>query len=130
MAIVPKAKGDEEKISAGLAKLMEEDPTFKVENNKETKQTVISGTGDQHLAIITSKLTSKFGVGVDLIAPKIAYREAIKKKVKVEGKHKNNQAVTVSTATFGLSLSLARATVWYLKKRYSAEACRKLLPRS
>ncbi len=88
MAIVPKAKGDEEKISAGLSKLMEEDPTFKVENNKETKQTVISGTGDQHLAIITSKLTSKFGVGVDLIAPKIAYREAIKKKVKVEGKHK------------------------------------------
>ncbi len=88
MAIVPKAKGDEEKISAGLTKLMEEDPTFKVENNKETKQTIISGTGDQHLAIITSKLTSKFGVAVDLIAPKIAYREAIKKKVKVEGKHK------------------------------------------
>lgn len=88
MAIVPKAKGDEEKISAGLSKLMEEDRTFKVTQNTETKQSVISGTGDQHLAIVTSKLASKFGVSVDLIPPKVAYREAIKKKVKVEGKHK------------------------------------------
>ncbi len=88
MAIVPKAKGDEEKISAGLAKLMEEDRTFKVVQNTETKQMVISGTGDQHLAIITSKLAGKFGVSVNLVEPKVAYREAIKKKVKVEGKHK------------------------------------------
>lgn len=88
MAIEPKAKGDEEKISAGLAKLMEEDRTFKVVQNAETKQTVISGTGEQHLAIITSKLASKFGVSVNLVEPRVAYREAIKKKVKVEGKHK------------------------------------------
>lgn len=88
MAIVPKAKGDEEKISAGLSKLMEEDRTFKLTQNKETKQTIISGTGEQHLAIITGKLAAKFGTSVNLIAPRVAYREAIKKKVKVEGKHK------------------------------------------
>ncbi len=88
MAIVPKAKGDEEKISSGLAKLMSEDKTFKLENNKETHETVISGVGEQHLNVICSKLSSKFGVDVTLKEPKIAYREAIKKKVKVEGKHK------------------------------------------
>lgn len=88
MAIMPKAKGDEEKISQGLSKLMEEDKTFSLESNKETSQSVISGLGELHLAIITSKLLSKFGVDVELKEPKIAYREAIKKKVKVEGKHK------------------------------------------
>ncbi len=88
MAIVPQAKGDEEKISAGLAKLREEDPTFKVKNNKETKELTISGTGELHLDVITSKLKTKFGVGVDLKVPKIAYRETIRKTVKVQGRHK------------------------------------------
>ncbi|MCI5970484.1 MAG: elongation factor G, partial [Oscillospiraceae bacterium] len=88
LAVIPKAKGDEEKISAGLNKLVEEDPTFKVYQNNETKQTIIAGTGEQHLNIITTKLQTKFGVSVDLAEPKIAYRETIKKKVKVEGKHK------------------------------------------
>lgn len=88
LAIVPKAKGDEEKISSGLSKLMSEDKTFRLENNKETHETLISGVGEQHLNIICSKLLSKFGVDVTLKDPKIAYREAIKKKVKVEGKHK------------------------------------------
>ena len=88
MAIVPRAKGDEEKISAGLSKLREEDPTFKVKNNKETKELTISGTGELHLDVITSKLKEKFGVGVELKAPKIAYRETIRKTVKVQGRHK------------------------------------------
>ncbi|MBE7037460.1 MAG: elongation factor G [Ruminococcaceae bacterium] len=88
LAVLPKAKGDEEKISSGLNKLLEEDPTFKVIQNKETHQTIVAGTGEQHLNIITTKLQTKFGVGVDLVEPKIAYRETIKKKVKVEGKHK------------------------------------------
>ncbi len=88
MAIVPQAKGDEEKISAGLAKLREEDPTFSVKNNKETKELTISGTGELHLDVITSKLKSKFGVGVELKVPKIAYRETIRKTVKVQGRHK------------------------------------------
>lgn len=88
MAVKPKTKGDEEKISAGLTRLMEEDPTFRVEQNVETKQTIIYGIGDQHLDLILSKLKAKFKVEVDLVKPKIAYRETIKKKVKVEGKHK------------------------------------------
>ncbi len=88
MAIRPKTKGDEEKINSGLTRLMEEDSTFKVELNPETKQTIISGIGDQHLDLILSKLKSKFKVEVDLTNPKVAFRETIKKKVKVEGKHK------------------------------------------
>ncbi len=88
LAVEPKAKGDEEKISSGLNKLQDEDPTFKVSINAETKQTLISGVGEQHLDVIVSKLKAKFGVGVNLIDPKVPYRETIKKKVKVEGKHK------------------------------------------
>ncbi len=88
MAIMPKAKGDEDKIGTGLNRLLEEDPTFKMKLNTETKQTIIYGVGDQHLDIITSKLKNKFKVEVDLINPIIPYRETIKKKVKVEGKHK------------------------------------------
>ncbi len=88
MAIRPKAKGDEDKIGNGLSRLLEEDPTFKMVLNTETKQTVIYGVGDQHLDVITSKLKNKFKVDVDLVDPIIPYRETIKKKVKVEGKHK------------------------------------------
>ncbi len=88
LAIEPKAKGDEEKISSGLQKLQDEDATFKVEINTETHQTLVSGIGEQHLDVIVSKLKSKFGISVDLKDPKIPYRETIKKKVKVEGKHK------------------------------------------
>ncbi len=88
LAVEPKAKGDEEKISSGLHRLQDEDPTFKVRVNTETHQTLISGVGEQHLDVIVSKLKAKFGVGVNLIEPKVPYRETIKKKVKVEGKHK------------------------------------------
>ncbi len=87
-AVVPVAKGDEEKISSGLAKLREEDPTFTVSNNTETHQMIISGQGEQHLDIIKSKLKTKFGVDVRLEEPIVAYREAIRGKAKVEGKHK------------------------------------------
>jgi elongation factor G len=88
MGIEPKSKGDEEKIGNGLHKLLEEDPTFKIENNTETKQLLISGVGEQHLDVIVNKLKTKFGVSVNLTPPKIPYRETIKKKVKTEGKHK------------------------------------------
>ncbi|MCX7921072.1 MAG: elongation factor G [Clostridia bacterium] len=88
LAVEPKAKGDEEKISSGLHRLQDEDPTFKVAINPETHQTLISGVGEQHLDVIVSKLKSKFGVSVNLSIPRVPYREAIKKKVKVEGKHK------------------------------------------
>ncbi len=88
MAIEPKAKGDEEKISAGLNKLASEDRTFSLVRNHETHQTIISGVGEQHINVICSKLEGKFGVSVNLAEPKTPYREAIKSKVKVEGKHK------------------------------------------
>ncbi len=88
MAIMPKAKGDEDKIGTGLHRLLEEDPTFKMYLHPETKQTLIYGTGDQHLDIIVSKLRNKFKVEVELVNPIVPYRETIKKKVKVEGKHK------------------------------------------
>ncbi|MCX7842228.1 MAG: elongation factor G [Clostridia bacterium] len=88
LAVEPKSKGDEEKISSGLHRLQDEDPTFKVSINNETHQTLISGVGEQHLDVIVSKLKAKFGVSVNLIEPKVPYRETIKKKVKVEGKHK------------------------------------------
>jgi elongation factor G len=88
LAIEPKSKGDEEKISSGLQKLQDEDPTFKVELNTEIHQTLISGVGEQHLDVIVNKLKVKYGVSVNLIDPKVPYRETIRKKVKVEGKHK------------------------------------------
>ena len=71
-----------------LNRLRDEDPSFTLVNNAETKQMVISGAGDIHLDVLCSKLKSKFGVEVELSAPKVAYREKIRKKVSVEGKHK------------------------------------------
>lgn len=88
LAVEPKAKGDEEKISQGLQRLQEEDQTFKVTVNSETRQVLISGVGEQHLDVVISKLKSKFGVSVNLTDPRIPYRETIRKKVKAEGKHK------------------------------------------
>ncbi len=87
-AIAPKVKGGEEKMVSGLNRLRDEDPSFTLVNNAETKQMVISGAGDIHLDVLCSKLKSKFGVEVELSAPKVAYREKIRKKVSVEGKHK------------------------------------------
>ncbi|MGB4588438.1 MAG: elongation factor G [Clostridiaceae bacterium] len=88
MAVVPKAKGDEDKISSGLQRLVEEDPTFTVTRDKETAEILISGQGDTHLEILSQRLKSKFGVEVELKTPRIPYRETIKKKADVQGKHK------------------------------------------
>ena len=88
MAVLPKAKGDEEKISSGLTKLLEEDPTFTIKRDTENAETIVSGVGETHLEIIISKLKHKFGAEVILREPKIAYRETIKGKSDVQGKHK------------------------------------------
>ncbi|MGX8797128.1 elongation factor G [Fusibacter sp. JL298sf-3] len=88
MAIEPKAKGDEEKIYSSLHKLMDEDPSFTVERNQETKQTLLGGQGSMHIQVITSKLKNMFGVDVTLEKPKVAYRETIKSVATVQGKHK------------------------------------------
>ncbi len=87
-AIVPKTKGDEDKIAAGLHRLMEEDPTIHVVMDTENHQELLYGVGGQHLEIITSRLEDKFKVSVELLKPKIPYRETIKSKVSVRGKHK------------------------------------------
>ena len=88
MAIAPKVKGQEEKVGTGLNRLNEEDPSFSVYNNPETKQLVLSGTGDQQLDVLVSKLKSRFGVDAVLSPAKVAYREKIKKKVEAHGRHK------------------------------------------
>lgn len=88
MAVKATKKGEEEKVANGLARLKEEDPTICVEQDKETRELILSGMGEQHLDVIVSRLKSKFGAEVTLQTPRIAYRETIRKKVKVQGKHK------------------------------------------
>ena len=87
-AVYPKSKGDEEKISSALSRLAEEDPTISIMTDPETHELILSALGEQHIDIIVSRLKSKFGAEVELKAPKIAYRETIKKPVKVQGRHK------------------------------------------
>ena len=87
-AIVPKAKGDEDKIASGIARLLEEDYTARFVNDAETKQLVLSGMGDIHVDVLVSKLKNRYGVSVDMSEPKIAYRESIRRRIDAEGKHK------------------------------------------
>lgn len=88
MAVKAKAQGDESKISNGINRLLEEDPTLKYEQDPSTTEQILSGLGDQHIEVAAAKLKGKFGADVILSVPKIAYKETIRKKVKVEGKHK------------------------------------------
>lgn len=88
MAILPKTKGEEDKIVTGLHKLQDEDPVFTVRNDPETHQIVVSGLGEQQIDVLRSKLSSKFHVESSLEEPRVPYRETIRKKVKVQGKHK------------------------------------------
>ena len=86
--MTPASKGDEGKISQSIAKMVEEDYTLKFENNPETKQLLIYGLGEVHLAVLAARLKSRFGLNIRYDTPKIAYREKITKSVDVEGKHK------------------------------------------
>ena len=88
MAIKPKGKGDEDKLSAALTKIREEDPTIKMEVNPETKQTLVYGVGDQQLDVMVQKLKAKYKIEVDLTDPIIPYRETIKAKASVRGRYK------------------------------------------
>lgn len=88
IAIEPLDKGDEEKMASGLAKLMEEDPSFSMTRQVETHQTLLGGQGDIQLGIIMAKLKDRFGVNVKIVPQKIAYRETIKGNSDVQGKHK------------------------------------------
>ena len=88
MKYVVKAKGDEDKVSQALAKMMAEDVTLKVVNDSENRQTLIYGMGDQHLEIVVSKLASRYKVDVVLETPKVAFRETLRKKSDVDTKYK------------------------------------------
>ncbi|MCL2096533.1 MAG: elongation factor G [Oscillospiraceae bacterium] len=87
-ALNPKAKGDEDKISTNISKLLEEDLTIKYENNAETRQMLMSGLGEMHIDVITSKLKNRYGISVEFSIPRMAYRETIKKKIDARGLHK------------------------------------------
>lgn len=88
MAVKAKGKGDESKISTAINRILEEDPTLSFRTDPETKEQILSGLGDQHLDVTVNKLKNKFGVEVVLEPPTIAYRETIRKPVKIQGKHK------------------------------------------
>ena len=87
-AIVPKTRGQEDKVAAGLQRLNEEDPSFTVTNNAETHQMVITAAGDIQIDVLVSKLKSRFGVEALLQEPRVAYREKIRKTVSKQGRHK------------------------------------------
>lgn len=88
IAVEATKSGDDEKMGTGLARLMEEDPSFVLERNVETHQSLLGGQGEQQLSIITAKLKDRFGVEVERVEQKIAYRETIKGTSDVQGKHK------------------------------------------
>ena len=88
VAISPKTKGQEDKVAGGLTRLNDEDLTFTWVNNGETRQMVVSGTGDMQMDVLLSRLKSRFGVDAELSEPRVAYREKIRKKVEVQGRHK------------------------------------------
>jgi elongation factor G len=87
LAVEPKTKGDQEKLSNGLVKLMQEDPTFKVETDKDTGQTKISGMGELHLEIIVDRLKREFSVEANVGKPQVAYKETIRKEARGEGRY-------------------------------------------
>ena len=87
LAIFPKARGDEEKISTGLARLAEEDPALRVERSEETKQLLIRGQGDVHLDVVLEKLKRKYGVEAVTELPRVAYRETVTGSTRAEGRH-------------------------------------------
>ncbi len=87
VAVEPKTKADQEKMGIALGRLAQEDPSFRVRTDEESGQTIISGMGELHLEILVDRMKREFGVEANVGAPQVAYREAIRKAVEVEGKH-------------------------------------------
>lgn len=87
-AVFASKQGEEDKVFSGLARLMEEDPSIRLEKNVDTTETILSGQGELHLDVVRNKLATKFGAKADLQDPRIPYRETIKKTVKMQGRHK------------------------------------------
>jgi elongation factor G len=87
LAVEPKTKADQEKLGLAIQKLAQEDPTFKVNTDPETGQTILSGMGELHLEIIVDRMMREFGVGANVGKPQVAYRETIRQPAKAEGRH-------------------------------------------
>src|SRR3989441_2198733 len=87
LAIEPKTKADQEKLGTALGKLAQEDPTFKINTDPDTAQTIISGMGELHLEIITDRLVRELGGGVSVGKPQVAYKETIRQSAKAEGRY-------------------------------------------
>jgi elongation factor G len=87
-AVEPKSKADEEKVSQGLARLMEEDPTLQVGRDAQTRELLVSGLGEQHLEVVVDRLRRKFGCDVDMKTPRVPYKETIRGSTKVQGRYK------------------------------------------
>ena len=87
LAVEPKTKADQEKMGLAIQKLAQEDPTFRVNTDPETGQTILSGMGELHLEIIVDRMMREFGVGANVGKPQVAYRETIRKKAEAEGRH-------------------------------------------
>jgi len=87
-AIVPKSKGDEEKVSQSIARLMEEDPSIRVRRDEATRESILSGMGQQHIEVTVERLKLKFGVEVGMEVPKVAYMETIKGKTSLQSRYK------------------------------------------
>jgi elongation factor G len=85
--VEPKTKADQEKLGMAIQKLAQEDPTFRVNTDPETGQTILSGMGELHLEIIVDRMMREFGVGANVGKPQVAYRETIRKKADGEGRH-------------------------------------------
>jgi len=88
VAVFPKTKADLDKLGSGLARLVEEDPTLRVERNTETNETILSGMGESHIHLAARRLADKFGVEIRTEIPTIAYRETITKVAEAQGRHK------------------------------------------
>jgi elongation factor G len=87
LAVEPKTKADQEKMGMAIQKLAQEDPTFRVNTDPETGQTILSGMGELHLEIIVDRMMREFGVGANVGKPQVAYRETIRKTAEAEGRH-------------------------------------------
>jgi elongation factor G len=117
---MPVSKGDEEKIANGLARLIEEDPTIKIENNPEVHQNILWGMGELHLAIIKEKLKDKFDIDIETNPPEVAYKETIKKPAKSEYKYKKQSGEEVNTGMFMRSSRCLTVKDLNLKTLFSA----------